>query len=604
MKKQLLLTVALGVVASAFAANPAVSNNEVETANASSTELLKSIKYTGKLEAMKTVSAAQDAAALQAIQNAPSTDSLTARYAVPAGVWYLGCLQGYWLNTLSSNRFLIPNEVELTWKGTGYYASVSAGSWKSCIWNYEEQSIAADGSVSINAKTYTKGTLTTPPYYNLYTSSGAYCSPAPILNLNPDGEGSLPSTYQAVPGGMIASYGTPRFNFGSSIGVRNMALCQFDLGLVVSGNWSSNLTSTSNDEIALVSFTNVKPGENYYTDAYMTRYGAYIEVSEKTFGIDSIVITGGFDSFKNEGITVDVYEAEPVSGKTTYTLGKHIGHGFLPADEVRVDPGYIYPITIPMVDEMGEPSFVNITKNSIILIGGYSTKDGSVQSLYNLSAPYSKDTAVSRTSPLASMYHNCVIEIADNETDEIIDVRYVQPGNTNSNGIPFRGIGWFLQYYGGYATLVAGDEPEDYFTMDVPAEGGEKEFVFNPTYDIATAGKVTGEGANDWVIVEVADQDFVDYTQTVTLTVEALPEGVDSRETTIYVEICGAQQAIKVTQGSPSGINDIAADKSDVVATKYFDLQGRQLNAVPETGLYLKEETTANGNVNTVKVAK
>ena len=152
--------------------------------------------------------------------------------------------------------------------------------------------------------------------------------------------------------------------------------------------------------------------------------------------------------------------------------------------------------------------------------------------------------------------------------------------------------------------MVSGDEPEDYFTMTAPAEGGSKEFVFDPYYDIATSGKFAGDGVNDWVTFDVADQDFIDYTQAVTVNVAALPEGVTGRETTVYVEISGARQAIKIAQGDVSGIDEIGADASEVVATEYYDMQGRSLNSAPETGLFLKKEIRESGKVTTVKVAK
>ena len=604
MKKHLLFISALGMAASAFAATPLQSENTPEAVAGSSSLLnLQSIKFDGKIEAMPMESLS--AAGTDAVQYAPSTDSLTAWFNMPAGCFYLGSLQGYWLNTLADNKIVIPNDVELTWKGLVYKYDANAA-YKTVEWTYEKQTLNGS-NVSITTETATTGNLVTPPYMALRTSSGVYYPDAPTLTLNKDGEGSKPSSFNPAPtGGMYANYGTPRFNFGATVGVRSVGLCEVDLQRVVSGNWSSKLTSASEDSVCLVNFTNVKPGENYYTDAYMTRFGAYLEKPAKTFGLDSLVITGGFSSFKDEGIVVDIYEAEPVAGKITYTLGKRIGGGFLPAEKVRVDDGYIYPITIPMVEgegDMMQPTFVNIDTNVIILVGGFSTKTGSTMSLYNIAAPYTKSgsSLVVPSSPLTSL-HNCVIEIADEEG--VIDVRYVMPGSTNSNGISFRGIGWFMQYYGGYTTLGVEDEPAETFEMVVGAEGGDKEFTFNPYYDLSINGKFTGEGANDWVLFEVGDPDLVDGSQAVIVTVEALPEGVSGRETTVYVEISGAKQAINIKQGSVSAIDEVGADASEVVATEYFDLQGRALKAAPEAGLFLKKEVRASGNVSTAKVAK
>ena len=55
----------------------------------------------------------------------------------------------------------------------------------------------------------------------------------------------------------------------------------------------------------------------------------------------------------------------------------------------------------------------------------------------------------------------------------------------------------------------------------------------------------------------------------------------------------------------PAGIEGVATDEaSEVVSSEYFDLQGRQLKAAPEAGLYLRRDIRANGTANTVKVVR
>lgn len=593
MKKQLLLTVALGFGASAFAATSLSQSENAPVAVVANANALMSEKIESSVNAVMPL-ISMDEEATRILSRAAATDSLTAWYKLPGGGFYLGSVYGYWLNPLMENNLLIPNGVNLTWGGFAYKFG-NGQTWKTANWEYEIQK-GNDGNFSMEQGSYDDQNLVTPPYYNLRTQNGAYKSPAPTFFVNKGAAGLVESSFQAVPGGMLASEGLPRFNFGSTVGVRSMGLAEVDLTRVLSAKYTSGFSSATEDSLALVNFTNVKPGEKYYTSGeYMTRFGAFLPKPAKTFGLDSICVTGGFNSFEDVGVTVDVYEAEPVEGMVTYNIGKRIGGGFLPKEKVRVDPKYVYPNVFPITDEKGNPTFVNIDTDVIILIGGFSTRTGSDMSVYELAAPSS--------SPLQYM-HNCVIEIADPTTNEVLDVRYVRPGSTNADGIKFSSIGWFIQYYGGYTHLVAGDEPEDYFTMTVPAEGGSKEFVFNPYYDIATNGKFTGEGANEWVTFDVADQDFIDYTQTVTVNVDALPEGLPGRETTVYVEISGARQAIKIAQGEVSGIDGVDADASEVVATEYYDLQGRALQAAPESGLFLKKEIRENGKVSTVKVVK
>lgn len=61
--------------------------------------------------------------------------------------------------------------------------------------------------------------------------------------------------------------------------------------------------------------------------------------------------------------------------------------------------------------------------------------------------------------------------------------------------------------------------------------------------------------------------------------------------------------AIKLNSKT-SGIAAVADEESEVVATQYFDLQGRMLQAAPESGLYLRRDIRANGTATTAKIVK
>ena len=54
-----------------------------------------------------------------------------------------------------------------------------------------------------------------------------------------------------------------------------------------------------------------------------------------------------------------------------------------------------------------------------------------------------------------------------------------------------------------------------------------------------------------------------------------------------------------------SGIQGIGIDEnSEIAASQYFDLQGRQLSSAPEKGLYLRRDIRANGTATTVKIVR
>lgn len=61
--------------------------------------------------------------------------------------------------------------------------------------------------------------------------------------------------------------------------------------------------------------------------------------------------------------------------------------------------------------------------------------------------------------------------------------------------------------------------------------------------------------------------------------------------------------ALKISSGQ-SGIGYIQPEGDEVVSSRYFDLQGRQLESAPQNGLYLRRDIHANGVTTTVKVLR
>jgi hypothetical protein len=54
---------------------------------------------------------------------------------------------------------------------------------------------------------------------------------------------------------------------------------------------------------------------------------------------------------------------------------------------------------------------------------------------------------------------------------------------------------------------------------------------------------------------------------------------------------------------NPSGVNEIATGVQ-IVGTRYYDLAGRELTTVPESGLFLQRVDYSDGHSLTIKVAK
>lgn len=80
---------------------------------------------------------------------------------------------------------------------------------------------------------------------------------------------------------------------------------------------------------------------------------------------------------------------------------------------------------------------------------------------------------------------------------------------------------------------------------------------------------------------------------------ETAPENID-----VDVEYMGCKQTFHIV-AEQGGVDNITADNAaEVVATKYFDLQGRSLVGEPAQGLYIRQDMMSNGTVRNSKMVK
>lgn len=70
---------------------------------------------------------------------------------------------------------------------------------------------------------------------------------------------------------------------------------------------------------------------------------------------------------------------------------------------------------------------------------------------------------------------------------------------------------------------------------------------------------------------------------------------------TSWVSLASSQPF--TTKGT-TGIEDIEEDAGDIVATEYYDLQGRRVASEPQPGIYLRRDRRADGTVTTIRVAR
>jgi len=145
-----------------------------------------------------------------------------------------------------------------------------------------------------------------------------------------------------------------------------------------------------------------------------------------------------------------------------------------------------------------------------------------------------------------------------------------------------------------------------------PNEGATKELIlrsstasedgmrWEPTLE-------NGDALPDWLAINMADyydQDVYTGLITAEITVDPLPEGVTGRTATVKFAFPGASYTYVVNQGDTQGAVEIVGTDAEIVSSKYFDLQGREIKNVPENGVFIQQSTLTDGSVKSVKVVR
>lgn len=126
------------------------------------------------------------------------------------------------------------------------------------------------------------------------------------------------------------------------------------------------------------------------------------------------------------------------------------------------------------------------------------------------------------------------------------------------------------------------------FEVEVPIEGGE---VVVPVYcdyiiDSLIAENMVYTMASDWITFTTAFDEAESLTN-VTITAAALPEGETGRTGYVAFEGSAIDFHITVKQGEEAGIEGIEV-RPVAKGTKFYDLQGRQLQTAPAAGMYIE----------------
>lgn len=100
------------------------------------------------------------------------------------------------------------------------------------------------------------------------------------------------------------------------------------------------------------------------------------------------------------------------------------------------------------------------------------------------------------------------------------------------------------------------------------------------------------------LIISITVGEAGDESTPVTVKVKAL-EGT-GRSGKFTVKAPAVNVEFVVAQGEGAGVGNITA-ADGVVATRYFDIFGRELNAAPANGIYIQKSVKANGSTTSAK---
>lgn len=344
---------------------------------------------------------------------------------------------------------------------------------------------------------------------------------------------------------------------------------------------------------------------NYVVGAYKG-FGFYIPKPQATYGFDGVMLSAVILKYESRDLRFSVYEVYGRAGSSTstggtlyqYNIGERLGGGYIKREDITPSNNY-QTLFIPCKETMGEyelESYINVDCDIAVIFEGY------------------KNEVVDNTvtgdvfAPVMMVGYNPLVEP---EGVFRYQGRASSPAIIySSNLMGFYGYENIVvspHYCGSGIRLLTGNlaanEDADYYTFEVPTEGGSKTFDFEPSESLEINGIVTGKGLYDWYEYEVGTLNETTGLQTLTVKVNALPEGVSKRTARMKVSIPGADQVIKITQGNASGIDSVTTDAT-VTGSRYFDMTGRELNAEPASGLYIRRDVMSDGTTTSVKVVK
>ncbi len=191
----------------------------------------------------------------------------------------------------------------------------------------------------------------------------------------------------------------------------------------------------------------------------------------------------------------------------------------------------------------------------------------------------------------AYTFMDCTVTGEDGTTPEAASLILSAPYRyyTDSNRTGLINCSDFAMYFDvEFPTVMNPVDGTANFTVEAPVEGGE---VVVPVYCDYVINSLVSEylvsaASSEWITFTTAF-DEVEELSFVTITAEALPEGETGRTGYVVFEGFAIDFHIAVKQGEESGIESIEV-RPVAKGTKFYDLQGRQLQTAPAAGMYIE----------------
>lgn len=516
----------------------------------------------------------------------------------PAAGWYTTYGVGEYFNKIMVNcRMVLPGYAPTTWLGTVTAANTFQSPNlpnASCQWDYNEMAVESekdpDGVVSqfitLKPKTATTQTLQIAPLIPTSTDL-----PVPTLTCGANSYPFSPTDASANEQLKLQITGRTFYDVNISGASKRVFFqsMKFDLS-------NGHLVAMEKADATHYTAGMLQLNQGYFYDGEKLKaIGFEIPATGAPYGLTSLCFQASVKNYRSDSLKFDIYEK--IATADTVMMGKRLGGGYLLKSEIPkgITDYEEVSMQIPLRDEKGETTWLNVKDAVLVMVSGFNLTNNRDDIRW-------KQVMAIESSKLRQ---NAVGWVYTQFKDGSMNLYPMASDYFNKqNDKVYYALGPLFGVNGVYGFLKEYRQSDDYFQWkDAPKAGATKNFEVFPSNTIAGANafvRFHGDGLDEWMHVQANDYANGDTNfQSIDVTLD--PNNGPDRSTVLTIEIMGAELSIPISQkGTGSGITDASSD-SPVVATAYYDLQGRQLRQQPSQGLYLRRDTRADGSCTTAK---